>query len=84
MHIIYLLSYLTCSDDIFDWVDAETKNVIGVSKIEPLTVLFAVVHDANGRDMIYYLGVLEVEQIVATVVATVTETEKYLGYKDSI
>ncbi len=44
--------------------------------IEFLAVSLLIVHNPHGRYMIHNLAILEVEQVVSTVVTTVTENSR--------
>lgn len=44
-----------------------------MTKIESLGVLLSIIHNSNSSNMVNYLPGLSVEQVVSTVIASVTE-----------
>lgn len=66
------------------WVYAQTQNVICVLCIEPLRMFLTVVHNADGCDVIHDLARLQVEEIVAAVVTTVTESVFQVHFRHKI
>lgn len=56
-------------------MDGQAENVIIMPQVQPLGVLLSVVHDSNCSNVIDHFPSLRVEQIVSTVVASVTEAQ---------
>lgn len=56
-------------------MDGQAEYVIIMPQIQPLGVLLPVVHNSNCSNVIDHFSSLCVEQIVSTVVASVTETQ---------
>ena len=54
-------------------MDAQTEDVVGVLSVEVLSVLNRVVRNAQGGHVVHNVPVLEVEQVVPTVVAAISE-----------
>lgn len=54
-------------------MDSETEDVVIVTKVEPLTVLQAIIDDGNSSHMIHDLSRLGVEQVVTAVKAPIPE-----------
>lgn len=56
-------------------MDGQAENVIIMPQVQPLGVLLPVVHHSNGSNVVHHLSSLCVEQIVSTVIASVTEAQ---------
>lgn len=67
--------YLPSGHVVLHWMDGQAENVIIVPQVQPLGVLLPVVHDSNCRDVVDHLPSLCVEQIVPTVIASVSEAQ---------
>lgn len=67
--------YLPSGHIVLYWMDGQAENVIIVPQVQPLGVLLPVVHDSNRSDVVDHFSSLRVEQIVPTVVASVSEAQ---------
>lgn len=67
--------YLPGGHVVLHWMDGQAENVIIMPQVQPLGVLLSVVHDSNCSNVIDHFPSLRVEQIVSTVVASVTEAQ---------
>lgn len=56
-------------------MDGQAEDVIIMPQVQPLGVLLPVVHNSNCSDVVDHFSGLCVEQIVPTVVASVTEAQ---------
>lgn len=56
-------------------MDGQAEDVVVVPQVQPLGVLLPVVHDSNCSDVVDHVSGLRVEQVVPTVVASVTEAQ---------
>lgn len=54
-------------------MDSEAEDVVIVTKVEPLTVLQAIIDDGDSSHMIHHLSCLGVEQVVTAVKAPIPE-----------
>lgn len=64
-------AYLGRCHVVFERVNGEAEDVVVVSEVKALTVLHPVVNDSDCGHMEHHLPRLGVEQVVATVKATV-------------
>ena len=64
--------YLPSGHVVLHWMNGQAENVIVVSQVQSLRVLLPIVHDSNGSNVIDHFSSLCVEQIVSTIVASVT------------
>lgn len=56
-------------------MDGQAENVVIVPQVQPLGVLLPVIHNSNCGNVVDYFSSLCVEQIVSTVVASITEAQ---------
>lgn len=64
---------LSRSNIVFDWVNAQAEDVIIVTQIQPLSVLLPIIYNSYRSNMIHHFSSLCVEQVISTVIASVTE-----------
>ena len=67
--------YLPSGHVVLHWMNGQAENVIVVSQVQPLRVLLPIIHDSNCSNVIDHFSSLCVEQIVSTIVASVTEAQ---------
>ena len=67
--------YLPSGHVVLHWMNGQAENVIVVPQVQPLRVLLPVIHDSNCSNVIDHFSSLCVEQIVSTIVASVTEAQ---------
>lgn len=68
-----LNTHLSRSNIVFDWVDAQAEDVIVMTEIQPLSVLLPIVYNSYRSNVIHHFSGLCVEQVISTVIASVTE-----------
>lgn len=68
-------AHLSSSNIVFQRMDGKAEDVIVMAKIQSLGVLLSTVYNSHSSNMVNYLPSLCVEQVVSTVIASVTEKE---------
>ena len=68
---------LTSSHIVVSGMEGQAENVISVGRVEPLLVGGACVDHTQCCNVVDYVLIFSVEEVIATIIATVTETDKY-------
>ena len=68
---------LTCCHVVVGGVEGQAEDVVSVGRVEPLLVGGACVDHAQCCNVVDYITVFGVEEVVATIVTTVTENNKF-------